>query len=36
VIEPAVPVAGYAKENVAELIGRVRGIFIDRLGQAGA
>jgi len=35
-IEPAVPISGYAKENVGELIGRVRGIFLDRLGRADA
>ena len=32
-IEPAVPTAGYTKENVGELIGRVRGAFLDRLGE---
>lgn len=31
-IEPAVPTAGYAKENVGELIERVRGVFLGRLG----
>ena len=31
-IEPAVPVAGYTKENVGELIERVRGVFLERLG----
>jgi 1-acyl-sn-glycerol-3-phosphate acyltransferase len=35
-IEPAVPTAGYAKENVGQLIRRVRGIFLGRLGQADA
>jgi 1-acyl-sn-glycerol-3-phosphate acyltransferase len=30
-IEPAVPTVGYTKENVGELIERVRGIFLDRL-----
>jgi len=31
-IEPAVSTAGYTKENVDELIERVRGIFLARLG----
>lgn len=30
-IGPAVPVAGYTKETVGELIERVRGVFLDRL-----
>jgi 1-acyl-sn-glycerol-3-phosphate acyltransferase len=30
-IEPAVPVAGYTKETVGELIERVRRVFLDRL-----
>jgi 1-acyl-sn-glycerol-3-phosphate acyltransferase len=30
-IEPAVPVAGYTKETVGELIDRVRRVFLDRL-----
>jgi len=32
-VEPAVPTAGYAKENVGELIDRVRRVFLDRLGE---
>ena len=32
-IEPAVSTAGYTKENVEELIGRVRSVFLDRLGE---
>jgi 1-acyl-sn-glycerol-3-phosphate acyltransferase len=32
-IGPAVPVAGYTKENVGELIERVRRVFLDRLGE---
>jgi len=35
-IGPAVPVAGYTKENVEELIERVRGVFIDLLGETGS
>jgi len=31
-IEPGVSTAGYAKANVGELIERVRGVFLDRLG----
>jgi 1-acyl-sn-glycerol-3-phosphate acyltransferase len=31
-IEPGVPTAGYTKENVGELIERVRGVFLERLG----
>jgi 1-acyl-sn-glycerol-3-phosphate acyltransferase len=33
-IEPAVPTAGYGKENVGELIERVRRVFLDRLGES--
>jgi 1-acyl-sn-glycerol-3-phosphate acyltransferase len=33
-IEPAVATAGYAKESVQELIGRVRGAFLERLGES--
>jgi len=33
VIEPAVATAGYARENVDELIDRVRGVFLGRLGE---
>ena len=32
-IEPAVATAGYAKESVDGLIERVRGVFLDRLGE---
>jgi 1-acyl-sn-glycerol-3-phosphate acyltransferase len=32
-VEPAVPSAGIGKENVEELIGRVRRVFLDRLGE---
>ena len=32
-VEPAVPAAGINKENVEELIGRVRRVFLDRLGE---
>ena len=32
-IEPAVATAGYAKESVDELIDRVRGVFLARLGS---
>lgn len=32
-IEPAVPSAGFSKENVDELIERVRGVFLGRLGD---
>ena len=32
-VEPAVPTAGYAKENIGELIDRVRRVFLDRLGE---
>ena len=31
-IEPAVSIAGYTKENAGELIERVRGVFLGRLG----
>jgi 1-acyl-sn-glycerol-3-phosphate acyltransferase len=33
-IEPAVATAGYGKENVGELIERVRAVFLDRLGES--
>jgi 1-acyl-sn-glycerol-3-phosphate acyltransferase len=32
-IEPAVPVAGYTRETVDELVERVRGVFLSRLGE---
>ena len=32
-VEPAVPTAGIGKEDVEELIGRVRRVFLDRLGE---
>ena len=32
-VEPAVPAAGIGKENVEELIERVRRVFLDRLGE---
>ncbi len=32
-VEPAVPTAGYTKETVQELIDRVRGVFLERLGE---
>jgi 1-acyl-sn-glycerol-3-phosphate acyltransferase len=32
--EPAIPTAGYGKENVSELIERVRRVFLDRLGES--
>jgi 1-acyl-sn-glycerol-3-phosphate acyltransferase len=32
-VEPAVPTAGYTKENVGELIERVRGVFLARLEE---
>lgn len=32
-IEPAVSTVGYTKENIRELIGRVRGVFLERLGE---
>ena len=32
--EPAIPTAGYSKENVGELIERVRRVFLDRLGES--
>jgi 1-acyl-sn-glycerol-3-phosphate acyltransferase len=31
-IEPAIPVAGYSKDAIDELIGRARRVFLDRLG----
>jgi 1-acyl-sn-glycerol-3-phosphate acyltransferase len=33
-VEPAVSTAGYSKENVGELIERVRRVFLDRLGES--
>ena len=33
-IEPAVPTAGYSKDNIDELIERVRRVFLDRLGES--
>jgi 1-acyl-sn-glycerol-3-phosphate acyltransferase len=33
VIEPAVPVAGYSRENIGELVGRVRSIVLAGLGE---
>ncbi|RPJ01845.1 MAG: 1-acyl-sn-glycerol-3-phosphate acyltransferase [Candidatus Aminicenantes bacterium] len=33
-LEPAIPTAGYSKENVGELIERVRRVFLDRLGES--
>jgi 1-acyl-sn-glycerol-3-phosphate acyltransferase len=30
-IEPAIPAAGYSKENIGDLIGRVREVFLNRL-----
>jgi len=35
-IEPAVPIAGYTKENASELIERVRRVFLERLGESGS
>ncbi len=32
-IEPAVPVAGFTRETVEELVARVRGVFLARLGE---
>jgi 1-acyl-sn-glycerol-3-phosphate acyltransferase len=32
-VKPAVPTAGISKENVGELIERVRRVFLDRLGE---
>jgi len=32
--EPAIPTAGYNKENVGELTERVRRVFLDRLGES--
>jgi 1-acyl-sn-glycerol-3-phosphate acyltransferase len=34
-VELAVPTAGYAKENIDELIERVRRVFLERLGESG-
>ena len=33
-IEPAVPTSGYGKDTIDELIERVRGVFLDRLGES--
>ncbi len=33
-IEPAVPTSGYGKDNIDELIERVRRVFLDRLGES--
>ncbi len=33
-IEPAIPVAGYSKDNIDELIERVRRVFLERLGES--
>ena len=33
-VEPAIPTAGYGKENIGELIERVRRVFLDRLGES--
>jgi len=33
-IEPAVPTIGYDRDRVDELIGRVRRVFLDRLGES--
>ena len=33
-IEPAIPVAGYTKDNIDDLIERVRGVFLERLGES--
>jgi 1-acyl-sn-glycerol-3-phosphate acyltransferase len=35
-IEPAVPAAGYDRENIGELIERVRGVFLGRLGGSSS
>src|SRR5512142_359650 len=32
-IEPAIPTAGYTKDNVGELVERVRRVFLERLGE---
>jgi 1-acyl-sn-glycerol-3-phosphate acyltransferase len=32
-IEPAVPISGFGKDNIDELIERVRRVFLDRLGE---
>jgi 1-acyl-sn-glycerol-3-phosphate acyltransferase len=34
IFEPPVSTAGYGKENVGELIERVRRVFLDRLGES--
>ena len=33
-IEPAIPTSGYGKDTIDELIERVRGVFLDRLGES--
>jgi 1-acyl-sn-glycerol-3-phosphate acyltransferase len=33
VIAPAVPVAGYGRETLGDLVDRVRAVFLDRLGE---
>jgi 1-acyl-sn-glycerol-3-phosphate acyltransferase len=35
-IEPAVPTSGFFRENVDELVERVRRIFLDRLGESSS
>ena len=35
-IEPPVPVAGYTRETLGELMERVRGAFLERLGEPGS
>jgi 1-acyl-sn-glycerol-3-phosphate acyltransferase len=35
-IEPAVATAGYSRENVDELVERVRRVFLDRLGESAS
>jgi len=35
-IEPAVATSGYSKENVDELVERVRRVFLDRLGESAS
>jgi len=35
-LEPSVSTAGYGKENVGELIERVRRVFLDRLGESSS
>lgn len=33
-IEPAIPMSGFSKDNIDELIERVRRVFLDRLGES--